>query len=108
MPVLAAVVSIILGLVLHLFSDGSAMEPQWSEPVEAPEKTADTAVTAAQPEGSPVDDETPHTVTVSDFLIDPYETTQKDYVSLMGEIAFAFAGDDLPSQSASGRNTMWN
>ena len=56
MPVLAAVVSITLGLVLYLFSGGSAMEPQWSEPVEAPEKTADTTVSPAQPKESAVDD----------------------------------------------------
>ena len=56
MPVLAAVVSIVLGLVLFLVSGGTSDAPQWTEPAETPEKTADTTVSPAQPAESSADD----------------------------------------------------
>lgn len=43
-----------------------------------------------------IDDETQHKVTVSSFYIDPCETTQKEYESLMGTNPSTFKGEDLP------------
>ena len=48
-----------------------------------------------------IDDETQHTVTVSAFYIDPYETTQAEYTRLTGQNPSAFSGDDLPVESIS-------
>jgi formylglycine-generating enzyme required for sulfatase activity/flavodoxin len=48
-----------------------------------------------------INDETQHTVTVSDFYIDPYETTQADYERLMGENPSTFDGDVLPVEGVS-------
>jgi len=56
MPVLAAVVSIVLGMVLFLVSGGTSDAPQWTEPAETPGKTADTTVSPAQPAESSADD----------------------------------------------------
>lgn len=44
-------------------------------------------------------DEQQHSVTVSDFYLDPYEVTQADYESIMGENPSYFQGDDLPVDS---------
>ena len=46
-----------------------------------------------------IDDETLHEVTVSSFYIDPYETTQAEYIRVMGENPSAFSGNDLPVES---------
>ena len=46
-------------------------------------------------------DETLHEVTVSSFYIDPYETTQEDYMRIMGENPSSFSGDGLPVESVS-------
>jgi len=48
-----------------------------------------------------VEDETVHTVTVSDFYISRYEVTQAEYQSVMGENPSTFSGDDLPVESIS-------
>ena len=48
-----------------------------------------------------IDDETQHEVKVSSFYIDPYETTQAEYVRLMGENPATFTGDDLPVENIS-------
>ena len=48
-----------------------------------------------------IDDETQHEVRVSSFYIDPYETTQAEYVRLMGEDPSTFSGDDLPVENIS-------
>ncbi|MCR5809808.1 MAG: SUMF1/EgtB/PvdO family nonheme iron enzyme [Lachnospiraceae bacterium] len=48
-----------------------------------------------------IDDETQHEVTVAAFYIDPHETTQAEYVRLMGDNPFAFSGEDLPVESIS-------
>ena len=48
-----------------------------------------------------LDDELQHSVTVSAFYMDPYETTQKDYKRLMGENPSSFQGKDLPVESIS-------
>lgn len=47
------------------------------------------------------DDETLHTVTVSDFYISPYELTQKEYQEICGENPSNFMGDDLPVENIS-------
>ena len=46
-------------------------------------------------------DEKQHTVTVSDFYIDPYETTQWDYESLVGSNPSTFTGKKLPVDNIS-------
>ena len=47
------------------------------------------------------DDETQHTVTVSDFYISIYELTQKEYREITGENPSNFSGDDLPVENIS-------
>ena len=47
------------------------------------------------------DDETQHSVTVSDFYMSPYEVTQKEYEDAMGNNPSSFSGDDLPVESVS-------
>lgn len=55
--------------------------------------------------GSPQDepwrseDETLHTVTVSDFYISPYEVTQDDYEAVMGVNPSNFSGENLPVEN---------
>ena len=44
-------------------------------------------------------DETQHEVTVHDFMISPYEVTQKEYEALMHDNPSSFKGDDLPVES---------
>lgn len=57
--------------------------------------------------GSPEDegwrgnDETQHTVTVSDFYMSRFELTQKEYCEVMGENPSNFTGDDLPVENIS-------
>ena len=46
-----------------------------------------------------IDDETQHSVTVSAFYIDKYETTQKEYARITGNNPSSFKGDDLPIES---------
>ncbi len=48
-----------------------------------------------------IDDETQHTVTVSDFYISPFELTQKEYSEIMGKNPSNFSGDDLPVENVS-------
>ena len=47
------------------------------------------------------DDETLHTVTISDFYISPYELTQKEYQEITGENPSNFKGDNLPVENIS-------
>lgn len=47
------------------------------------------------------DDETQHTVTVSDFYMSIYELTQKEYREITGENPSSFSGDDLPIENIS-------
>lgn len=62
--------------------------------------------------GSPVDeawrseDETQHTVTVSDFYMSMYELTQAEYQEMMGENPSSFSGDDLPVENVSWLDTV--
>ncbi len=48
-----------------------------------------------------IEDETQHEVTISSFYMDPFETTQTEYVRLMGENPSAFDGEDLPVENIS-------
>ena len=48
-----------------------------------------------------IDDETQHEVTVASFYMDSYETTQGEYMRLMGENPSTFTGDDLPVENIS-------
>ena len=45
------------------------------------------------------DDELQHEVTVSDFMISPYEVTQAEYSRLMGDNPSSFRGDNLPVEN---------
>ena len=47
------------------------------------------------------DDETQHTVTVSDFYMSIYELTQKEYREITGENPSSFSGDELPVENIS-------
>ena len=46
-------------------------------------------------------DETQHQVSVSSFYMDPYESTQAEYVKLMGDNPSMFSGDDFPVENIS-------
>ena len=46
-------------------------------------------------------DETQHSVTVSDFYMSAYELTQKEYREITGENPSSFSGDDLPVENIS-------
>lgn len=46
-----------------------------------------------------VEDETAHTVTVSDYYISKFEVTQAEYQAIMGKNPSAFTGDDFPVES---------
>ena len=48
-----------------------------------------------------IDDEKLHEVTVSSFYIDPYETIQSDYESIMGNDPSTFDGERLPVDNIS-------
>ncbi len=94
-----------------------------SEPAQEPSQTAalteSTQPELAPPEdfvlipggtfqmGSPeseawrVEDETVHTVTVSDYYISKFEVTQAEYQTIMGENPSIFTGDDFPVESVS-------
>lgn len=45
------------------------------------------------------EDEVSHEVTVSAFYVDPYEVTQRDYETVMGENPSYFNGGDLPVEN---------
>ena len=47
------------------------------------------------------EDETLHTVTVSDFYVSPYEVTQADYKKMTGQNPSSFSGEDLPVEGVS-------
>ena len=47
------------------------------------------------------DDETQHTVTVSDFYMSAFEVTQAEYQAVTGSNPSAFSGDDLPVETVS-------
>ena len=47
------------------------------------------------------EDETQHTVTVSDFYMGAYEVTQKEYQEVMGDNPSNFSGENLPVENIS-------
>ena len=47
------------------------------------------------------DDETQHTVTVSDFYMSAFEVTQAEYQAVTGSNPSAFSGEDLPVETVS-------
>ena len=47
------------------------------------------------------DDETQHTVTVSDFYMSAFEVTQAEYQAVIGSNPSAFSGEDLPVETIS-------
>lgn len=52
-------------------------------------------------EGWRSEDETQHTVTVSDFYMSTYEVTQAEYAEVMGGNPSSFSGDTLPVENVS-------
>lgn len=53
------------------------------------------------------DDETQHTVTVSDFYMAPYEVTQAEYEAVMGRNSSNFTGSRLPVENISWLEAEW-
>ena len=51
-------------------------------------------------------DEVLHEVTLNQFYIDPYEVTQKDYQSVMGENPSHFKGENLPVENITWYNAV--
>nr|AHF23922.1 serine/threonine-protein kinase Pkn1 [uncultured bacterium Contig1522a] len=125
--VILILASLFVGTALLLF-DGGKREaaPSWENsdsPITgtAADKAEQTSPQTTSPEsdgfvllpggtfrmGSPetenwrIADETPHTVTVSPFWIDPCETTGEEYARLMGEDPRSFAGENLPAEQVS-------
>lgn len=47
------------------------------------------------------EDESQHSVTISDFYISPYELTQKDYQEVTGKNPSSFSGENLPVENIS-------
>lgn len=116
-----------LFLILALAGCGNQEQQEPSFPSESPQEpnqaatvsTESTSSEIAPPEefilisggtfqmGSPeseawrVEDETAHTVTVSDYYISKFEVTQAEYQAIMGENPSAFTGDDFPVESIS-------
>ena len=127
LPVTLLLASVSLGLVLNMAipADSGNDAPSWTpQPEQTESSSAPTASelprTAESSDdgfikieggtflmGSPetenwrIDDETQHEVTVSAFYIAPYETTQAEYASVMGENPGTFAGDQLPVENLS-------
>lgn len=52
------------------------------------------------------DDETQHTVTVSDFYMSAFEVTQAEYQAVIGSNPSAFSGEDLPVETVSWLNAI--
>ena len=125
-PVLVCVL-VVVGLNLPAQSEpwqwdsagGTSQQPQSSQSgqpsrpsqSERPTVTADDgfvlirggSFTMGSPEDEPwrSDDETQHTVTVSDFYMSPYEVRQSEYAAVMGENPSDFSGDALPVENVS-------
>lgn len=116
-----------LFLILALAGCGNQEQQEPSFPSESPQEpdqaatvsTESTSPEIAPPEefilisggtfqmGSPeseawrVEDETAHTVTVSDYYISKFEVTQAEHQAIMGENPSVFTGDDFPVESIS-------
>lgn len=129
LPVTLLMASILLGLLLNMTipAGGGIDTPSWTPQPEQTASAPAPAATVSEPRqtieasddgfikleggtflmGSPetenwrIDDETQHSVTVSAFYIAPYETTQAEYASVMGEYPGTFAGDRLPVENLS-------
>ena len=120
-PVVCVLLSLLIGIIPTLITAKNSATPGWDVPDNIPSDSTDEGVNAMNPEdandgfilinggtftmGSPesenwrIDDETPHSVSVSSFYMDKYETTQKEYVRITGENPSSFNGDDLPVES---------
>lgn len=116
------ILAILLVIILPLsFAACGTMEPITNEEegnlmqTENITDTSDTEITAPEnfvlikggsfQMGSPLDepwrseDETQHSVSVSDFYMSVYEVTQKEYTELMGSNPSTFLGDELPVEN---------
>ena len=129
LPVTLLLTSVLLGLALNMTipADSGNDAPSWTPQPEPTVSSPAPAATVSEPRptieasddgfirieggtfrmGSPetenwrIDDETQHSVTVSAFYIAPYETTQAEYASVMGENPGTFPGDGLPVENLS-------
>ena len=82
----------------------SENESEETGPVEAPEGFAlieggTFQMGSPESEAWRSEDETQHSVTVSDFYMSRYELTQAEYEAVMGENPSNFSGGDLPVES---------
>ena len=111
-PVLCIVLAVVIGAGMMIIGNRrpEAREDVPEAPQKDPAEVSDGFILVAGGTflmGSPetenwrIDDETRHSVTLSPFYIDPYETTQAEYERLTGEKPFSFAGDRLPAESIS-------
>lgn len=84
----------------------TASDNSGSTPVEVPEnlvliKGGTFQMGSPDTEAWRSDDETQHTVAVSDFYMSIYELTQKEYQDVTGENPSSFSGGDLPVENIS-------
>lgn len=87
-------------------STGASSTNSGSAAIEAPEnfvliKGGTFQMGSPDTEAWRSDDETQHTVTVSDFYMSVYELTQAEYREIMGENPSSFSGDELPVENIS-------
>ena len=129
-PVTLTLAAVGIGLTLNMIWPGNhdtGFDSNWGSPAEAPwqspepEPTAESAPLddgfvriegGAFQMGSPkdenwrIDDETQRETTVNAFYIDPYETTQAEWATVMGSNPSTFTGEKLPVENISwGGNT---
>ncbi|MDE6589239.1 MAG: formylglycine-generating enzyme family protein, partial [Oscillospiraceae bacterium] len=104
-------------LVVSLAGCGGAQQQNPSAPSEPAQVSGQTAAAPSEnfvripggtfQMGSPeseawrVEDETAHTVTLSDYYISEFEVTQAEYQTVMGANPSSFIGDDLPVEGIS-------
>lgn len=87
-------------------SSANSEKSSENTPIEAPEnfvliKGGTFEMGSPDTEAWRSDDETQHSVTVSDFYMSIYELTQKEYREITGENPSSFDGDDLPIENIS-------
>ena len=122
--ILTLLLSLLVAASLAACSQNSPQTEQESAPVESDPVVSETSSTTppaaleapegfvlieggsflmGSPDSEPwrSEDETRHTVMVSDFYISPYELTQAEYEAVMGENSSSFSGEDLPVENIS-------
>ncbi len=119
-PVACVLAAVILGLLLNLFAQNRISQDASLTPEVKPaadERSADQTdhvevndgfvliqkgsflMGSPEEENWRIEDETQHEVSVFAFYIDPYETTQEEYMRIMGNNPSTFAGNKLPVEN---------